>query len=80
MGLRYSNMQPLKDMKTNQGARNGTVDHSDASDGVFLLLHLWVLPSSWAILLQRSASSLACGWPLGTNGSLFLQMAAPPGT
>jgi hypothetical protein len=36
-----------------QGARHGTVDHGDASDGVFLL-HLWVLPSSWAILLRRS--------------------------
>jgi hypothetical protein len=34
-----------------QGARHDTVDHGDASDGVFLLLHLWVLPSSWAILL-----------------------------
>jgi hypothetical protein len=41
-----------------QGARHGTVDHGDASDGVFLLLHLWVLPSSWAILLRRSPSSL----------------------
>jgi hypothetical protein len=54
-----------------QGARHGTVDHGDASDGVFLLLHLWVLPSSWAILLRRSPSSLACGWPLGANGSLY---------
>jgi hypothetical protein len=56
-----------------QGARNGTVDHGDASDGVLLLLHLWVLPSSWAILLRRSPSSLslACGWPLGANGSLY---------
>jgi hypothetical protein len=56
-----------------QGARNGTVDHGDASDGVLLLLHLWVLPSSWAILLRRSPSSLslACGWPLGANGSLL---------
>jgi hypothetical protein len=55
-----------------QGARHGTVDHGDASDGVFLLLHLWVLPPRWAILLQRSPSSLSlvCGWPPGANGSL----------
>jgi hypothetical protein len=54
-----------------QGARHSTVDHGDASDGVFLLLHLWVLPSRWSILLRRSPSSLslACGWPLGANGS-----------
>jgi hypothetical protein len=39
-----------------QGARHGTVDHGDASDSVFLLLHLWVLPSRWAILLWRSPS------------------------
>jgi hypothetical protein len=54
-----------------QGARHSTVDNGDASDGVFLLLHLWVLPSRWAILLRRSPSSLslACGWPLGANGS-----------
>jgi hypothetical protein len=44
-----------------QGARHSTVDHGDASDGVFLLLHLWVLPSSRAILLF----SLAYVWPLG---------------
>jgi hypothetical protein len=53
-----------------QGARHNTVDHGDASDDVFLLLHLWVLPSRW-----RSSSedlpplSLACGWPPGANGS-----------
>jgi hypothetical protein len=34
-----------------QGARHSTVDHGDASDGVLLLLHLCVLPSSRAILL-----------------------------
>jgi hypothetical protein len=56
-----------------QGARHGTVDHGDASDGVFLLLHLWVLPLSWAILLRRSPSSLACGWTLGANGSLYCE-------
>jgi hypothetical protein len=56
-----------------QGARHGTVDHGDASDSVFLLLHMWVLPSSWVILHRRSPSSLslACGWPLGANGSLY---------
>jgi hypothetical protein len=57
------------------GARHGIVDHGDASDGVFLLLHLWVFPSSWAILLRRSSSSLSldCGWPLGANGTLFCE-------
>jgi hypothetical protein len=45
-----------------QGARHGTVDHGHPSDGVFLLLHLWVLPSSWSILLQRSPSSLSSLW------------------
>jgi hypothetical protein len=55
-----------------QGARHGTVDHGDASDSVFLLLHLWVLPSSWAILLPNDLPplSLACGWLLGANVSL----------
>jgi hypothetical protein len=58
-----------------QGDRHGTIDHGDASDGVFFLLHLRVLPSSWAILLRRSPSSLslACGWPLGANGSLYCE-------
>jgi hypothetical protein len=58
-----------------QGARHGTVDHGDAFDAVFLLLHLWLLPSSWSILLRRSPSSLslACGWPLGVNGSLHCE-------
>jgi hypothetical protein len=45
-----------------QGARHSTVDHGDASDGVFLLLHLWILPSRWAILLRRSPSSLSSLW------------------
>jgi hypothetical protein len=59
-----------------QGARHSTVDHGDASDGVFLLLHLWVLPSSRAILLandlppllsrlwmaSRANGSLPCKW------------------
>jgi hypothetical protein len=30
-----------------------------------------VLPSRWSILFRRSPLSLACGWPLGANGSLF---------
>jgi hypothetical protein len=59
-----------------QGARHSTVDHGDASDGVFLLLHLWVLPSSRAILLandlppllsslwmaSQANDSLSCKW------------------
>jgi hypothetical protein len=57
-----------------QGARHGTVDHGDASDSVFLVLHLWVLPSRWAILLRRSPPlSLACGWPPDANGSLLCE-------
>jgi hypothetical protein len=44
----------------------------DTSNSVFLLLHLWVLPSSWAILFPNDLPplSLACGWPLGANDSL----------
>jgi hypothetical protein len=55
-----------------QGARHGTIDHGDASDDVFLFLHLWVLPSSWAILLPNDLPplSLACGCTIGVNGSL----------
>jgi hypothetical protein len=45
-----------------QGAAHSTVDHGDASDGVFLLVHLWVLPSRWAILLRRSPSALSSLW------------------
>jgi hypothetical protein len=51
-----------------QGARHSTVDHGDTSNGVFLLLHLWVLPSSRVILLVNDLPpllSLACGRPLG---------------
>jgi hypothetical protein len=64
-----------RSITTHQGARHGNVDHGGASDGVFLLLHLWVLPSIWAILLRRSPSSLslACGWPLGVNVSLYCE-------
>jgi hypothetical protein len=60
----------------NQGARHGTVDHCDASDGVFLLLHLWMPPSSRVIILtndlppllsslwmaSQANSSLSCEW------------------
>jgi hypothetical protein len=55
-----------------QGAAHSTVDHGDTFDGVFLHLHLWVLPSRWSILLRRSSFSLslACGWPPGANSSL----------
>jgi hypothetical protein len=59
-----------------QGARHDTVDHCDAYDSVFLLLHLWVLPSSRVILLandlppplsslwmaSRANGSLSCEW------------------
>jgi hypothetical protein len=63
-----------------QGARHGTVDHGDTSDDVFLLLHLWVLPSRWAILLRRSPSSLSSLWMASRCEWLSLsRMAAPPG-
>jgi hypothetical protein len=45
-----------------QGARHSTVDHGFPSDGVFLLLHLWVLPLRWLISLRRSSSSLSSLW------------------
>jgi hypothetical protein len=65
-----------------QGARNGTVDHGDASVGVFLLLHLWVLPSSRVILLANDLPPLLSSLWMASwvNGSLFLRMAAPPAT
>jgi hypothetical protein len=56
-----------------QGARHGTVDDGDASDGVFLLLHLWVLPSverSFSQTISLLSLSLACGCSLSANGSL----------
>jgi hypothetical protein len=55
-----------------QGARHSTVDHGDASDGVFLLLHLWVLPSSRAILLTNDLPSLLSRLWMASraNGSL----------
>jgi hypothetical protein len=66
-------LQPMDERRlTHQGARHSTVDHGYPSVGVFLLLHLWVLPSRWLISLWRSPSSLSLvrGWPLGANGSL----------
>jgi hypothetical protein len=63
-----------------QGARHSTIDHGDASDGIFLLLHLWVLPSSRTILLANDLPllfSLACGRPL-ERMDLSLRMAVPP--
>jgi hypothetical protein len=45
-----------------KGARHSTIDHGDASDGVFPLLLFWVLPSRWTILLRRSSSSLSSLW------------------
>jgi hypothetical protein len=50
-----------------QGARHGTVDHGDASDGLFFLR---VERSSFEDL---SPLSVACGWPLGANGSLYCE-------
>jgi hypothetical protein len=48
-----------------QGAGHSTVDHGFPSDGVFLLLHVRVLPSRWTISFQSFPPlSLACGWPL----------------
>jgi hypothetical protein len=56
-----------------QGARHGTIDHGDASDGVFLLLHLWVLSSSRAILLANDLTLLSSLWMASqANGSLSL--------
>jgi hypothetical protein len=56
-----------------EGAEYSTVDLGFPSDGVFLLLHLWVLPSRWTTSLRRSPSSLSlsCGWPPGANSSLL---------
>jgi hypothetical protein len=45
-----------------QGSRHSIVDHGHPSQGVFLLLHLWVLPSRWLIPLRRSPSSLSSLW------------------
>jgi hypothetical protein len=58
-----------------QCARHGTVDHGDASDGVFLLLHLWVIPSSWVILLANDLPPLLSSLWMASrvNGSLFCE-------
>jgi hypothetical protein len=53
-----------------QGARHSTIDHGHPFDGVFFLLHLWVLSLRWLIPSRHLPPlSLACGWPPGTNGS-----------
>jgi hypothetical protein len=63
-----------------QGPKHGTVDHGHPSDGVFLLLHLWVLPLRWSILLRRSPFSLSSLWMASRCEWLSLsRMAAPPG-
>jgi hypothetical protein len=56
-----------------QGARHSTIDHGDAPDGVLLLLHLWVLPSSKAILLANDLPPLLSSLWMASraNGSLF---------
>jgi hypothetical protein len=63
-----------------QSARHGTVDHGDAFNGVFLLLHLWVLPSSRAIFLANNLPPLLSSLWMASrvNGSLYCEMAAPP--
>jgi hypothetical protein len=65
-----------------QGARHGTVDHGDASDNVFLLLHLWVLPSSWVILLPNDLPPLLSSLWMASRCEWLsvLRMAAPPWT
>jgi hypothetical protein len=64
-----------------QGLRHGTIDHGDAPDGVFFLIHSRVIPSSWVILLRRSRSSLYSLWMASRCKWLsVLQMAAPPQT
>jgi hypothetical protein len=58
-----------------QGARHGTDDHGDASDGVFLLFHLWVLLLSWVILLPNDLPPLLSSLWMASpaNGSLSLE-------
>jgi hypothetical protein len=63
-----------------QGVRHSIVDHGFPSDGVFLLLHLWVLPSRWTIYLRRSPSSLSSLWMASWCEWLSpCRMVAPPG-
>jgi hypothetical protein len=63
-----------------QDARHGTVDHGDASNGVFFLLHLWVL-----LRVERSFSEdpppFSSLWMASRCEWLsFMQMVAPPWT
>jgi hypothetical protein len=81
-------LQPMDERRlTHQGARHSTVDHGYPSDGVFLLIHLWVLPSRWLISLRRSPSSLSslwmaswCEWlsPNGMGDSSLLHQGYAP--
>jgi hypothetical protein len=81
-------LQPMDERRlTHQGARHSTVDHGYPSDDVFLLLHLWVLPSRWLISLRRSPSSLSslwmaswCEWlsPNGMRDSTLLHQGYVP--
>jgi hypothetical protein len=52
-----------------QGARHGTVDHGDASDDGFLLLHLWVLPLSRAILLANDLPPLLSSFCMASQAN-----------
>jgi hypothetical protein len=44
-----------------RGGNHGTVDHGHPSDGVFLLIHLWVLPSRRSILRVEDPSGARKG-------------------
>jgi hypothetical protein len=63
MFQQHSDYNPwINEKLPHQGAAHSTIDHGDTSDGAFLLLHLWVLPSRWSILLRISPSSLSSLW------------------
>jgi hypothetical protein len=55
-----------------QGPRHSIVDHGEAFDGVFFLLHLWVLPSSRVILLANDLPPTLSSLSMASraNGSL----------